>query len=74
MCDVLKEELQAQFSGRYELTQIDITATGNEGLLKLYKYEIPVLFLENQYLCKHRLDVELLQKRLKQLEMQIKQP
>lgn len=67
LCDVLKDELQSKFSGRYQLETIDITAPGNEHLKKLYRYEIPVLFLEGQYLCKHRLDVDLLEKRLSSL-------
>lgn len=68
LCDILKNDLEAQFSGRYTLELIDITAPGNEDLRKLYKYEIPVLFLEGQYLCKHRLNAELLHRRLKDIQ------
>lgn len=67
LCDVLKSELQLRFSGRYQLQEVDITASGNERYLKLYKYEIPVLFLEGQFLCKHRLDSELLERKLQGL-------
>lgn len=65
LCDILKDDLRSRFSGRYQLQEVDITAAGNERLFKLYKYEIPVLFLEGQFLCKHRLDSELLERRLK---------
>ncbi|XP_043511485.1 acetyl-CoA acetyltransferase, mitochondrial isoform X1 [Frieseomelitta varia] len=66
LCDILKNELRLRFSGRYQLQEIDITALGNERYLKLYKYEIPVLFLERQFLCKHRLDSELLEQKLQE--------
>uniref|UniRef100_A0ABD2WKZ8 Glutaredoxin-like protein n=1 Tax=Trichogramma kaykai TaxID=54128 RepID=A0ABD2WKZ8_9HYME len=64
LCDVMKEELKTKFDGCYQLETVDIKASGNEHLFNLYKYEIPVLFLEGRYLCKHRLDAELLSRRL----------
>ncbi|XP_031782517.1 acetyl-CoA acetyltransferase, mitochondrial isoform X1 [Nasonia vitripennis] len=64
LCDIVKDELKLKFNGQYQLEIVNITAPGNEHLKKLYQYEIPVLFLEGQYLCKHKLDVELLEKRL----------
>ncbi|XP_033341107.1 acetyl-CoA acetyltransferase 1 isoform X2 [Megalopta genalis] len=67
LCDVLKHELRTKFSGRYQLREVDITAPGNERFLELYKYEIPVLFFEGQFLCKHRLNSELLEKKLTDL-------
>ncbi|XP_076178683.1 acetyl-CoA acetyltransferase 1 isoform X2 [Ptiloglossa arizonensis] len=67
LCDILKNELQTHFSGRYQLQEIDITAPENERFLKLYKYEIPVVFLEGQFLCKNRLDSALLERRLADL-------
>ncbi|XP_044008409.1 acetyl-CoA acetyltransferase, mitochondrial isoform X1 [Aphidius gifuensis] len=68
LCDILKEELNDKFNGRYQLDEIDITSSGNEHYWNIYKYQIPVLFFENQYLCKHRLDVELLKKKLDNLD------
>jgi len=65
LCDVLKNELRTNFAGHYQLEEIDITAQGNERYFKLYRYDIPVLFLEGQYLCKHRLDADLLRSRLR---------
>lgn len=67
LCDIVKDELKSKFDGRYQLELVDITAPGNEHLKTLYQYEIPVLFLEGQYLCKHKLDIELLEKRLSEL-------
>ncbi|XP_054005933.1 acetyl-CoA acetyltransferase, mitochondrial isoform X2 [Hylaeus anthracinus] len=67
LCDILKNELQIHFSGQYQLQEVDITAPGNERFLKLYRYDIPVLFLEGQFLCKHRLDTEYLERRLADL-------
>ena len=67
LCDIVKDELQSKFKGRYQLELVDITKPGNEHLMALYKYDIPVLFLENQYLCKHKLDTELLNNRLQEI-------
>lgn len=63
LCDELKYDLEP-FLGELELTSVDITASGNERWNKLYRYEIPVLFLEGHYLCKHRLDKNTLQQRM----------
>lgn len=67
LCDELKVELQA-FSNRCELEQVYITEKENLRWLRLYRNDIPVLFLNGQYLCKHRLDVHLLNHRLKEIE------
>lgn len=70
LCDTLKNELRLRFAGRYELEEINITAQGNERYHDLYRYDIPVLFLEGQYLCKHRLDADLLESRLDRLALE----
>lgn len=67
LCDILKSAIHSRFSGRYQIQEVDITAPGNERYFELYKYEIPVLFLEGQFLCKHRLDSKLLERRLKDM-------
>jgi len=67
LCDILKNELHLRFAGRYQLEEVDITAQGNERYFKLYRYDIPVVFLEGQYLCKHRLDADLLERRFDEL-------
>lgn len=47
---------------------MDISKKENIHYLRLYRYEIPVVFLNGQYLCKHRLDKRLLEERLKDIE------
>uniref|UniRef100_A0AAG5DNW4 Acetyl-CoA acetyltransferase, mitochondrial n=1 Tax=Anopheles atroparvus TaxID=41427 RepID=A0AAG5DNW4_ANOAO len=68
LCDDLVEQLEAQFSGRYRLEKIDITRKENIRFLRLYRYDIPVLFLNGQFLCMHRLNTDFLQKRLGEIE------
>jgi hypothetical protein len=67
LCDTLKLEL-APFMHRVRLRQVDIGVPENVRFKELYRYEIPVLFLEGQYLCKNRLDVATLERRLCALE------
>lgn len=68
LCDDLVEELEMNFNGRYKLEKVDITRKENLRYLRLYRLEIPVCFLNGQYLCKHRLNSDLLDKRLKSIE------
>lgn len=67
LCDTLKLEL-APFMHRVRLKEVDIEVPDNVRFKELYCYEIPVLFLEGQYLCKNRLDVATLERRLRALE------
>lgn len=67
LCDVLKEEL-VPFGDRFELKTVDIELPENKKWHQLYRYEIPVLFLNDEYLCKHRLDTRLLEMKLKEIE------
>jgi acetyl-CoA C-acetyltransferase len=53
---------------RVQLKEVDIEVPENVRFKELYRYEIPVLFLEGQYLCKNRLDVATLERRLHELE------
>ncbi|EFN85668.1 Acetyl-CoA acetyltransferase, mitochondrial [Harpegnathos saltator] len=64
LCDGLKKELRLRFTGRYKLEEVDISAEGNERYYNQYRNDIPVLFADGQYLCKHRLDADLLESRL----------
>ena len=68
LCDDLIAELEVNFKGRYQLEKVDITKKDNLRYLRLYRLDIPVCFLNGQYLCKHRLNGELLDKRLKSIE------
>ncbi|XP_069680743.1 acetyl-CoA acetyltransferase, mitochondrial isoform X2 [Periplaneta americana] len=69
LCDTLKAELEP-FKHRFHLRQVDIEAPENARFRKLYRYEIPVLFLHGQFLCKHRLDAAVLERRLCALEQE----
>lgn len=64
LCDQLKEQL-APFEGQFVLEQVDIEAKENLNLRKLYRYEIPVVFLNGKFLCKHRIDVDQFERRLR---------
>jgi glutaredoxin len=67
LCDTVKMQL-APFKHRLRLTQVDIEAPENAHFKELYRYEIPVVFLGGQYLCKNRLDVVALERRLCMLQ------
>lgn len=53
--DVLKE-IQEEYP--HSLEQVDITDAGHEEWFSKYKYDIPVLHVNNQYWIKHRIDQE----------------
>lgn len=67
LCDELKEQLTS-FQHRFQLEEVDITAPGNERFRKMYRYEIPVLYLDGRFLCKHRVDVQYFEQRLIEAE------
>lgn len=56
------------FHGRFRLEKFDITKKENLKYLRLYRLDIPVCFLNGQFLCRNRLNVNLLERRLKELE------
>lgn len=68
LCLELVDELESKFGGRFILEKIDITHKTNVKFLKLYRNDIPVLFLNGQFLCMHRLNSDVLHARLKSLE------
>lgn len=70
LCDELKEELKP-YTNRFHFKTVDISKKDNVRYLRLYRYEIPVLFLDGFYLCKHKLDHQLLEQRLKNLEVKL---
>merc|ERR1712037_92457 len=67
LCEEAKESL-SPLSHRFSLREIDITDDGNEDLYDKYKFEIPVFFLEKKFLCKNRIEVEMLEQRLREFE------
>lgn len=69
LCDELKQELQP-FYHRIQFEEVDITLQEDQRWKKLYQYEIPVLYLENRFLCKNRLNKDVLEKNLSDLEQE----
>ncbi|XP_013109361.2 uncharacterized protein LOC106088407 isoform X1 [Stomoxys calcitrans] len=64
LCDMLVEELQQHFQGEYNLEKIYIDTKENVRYLRLYRNDIPVLYLNGQFLCMHRLNIRLLRQKL----------
>ncbi|CAH2982642.1 unnamed protein product [Chilo suppressalis] len=67
LCDIVLEELEP-YKNRIIIKKVDITETENIRWLKLYRYDIPVLFLNGRFLSKHKLDTQLLKRRLTDIE------
>ncbi|XP_030377892.1 uncharacterized protein LOC115626628 [Scaptodrosophila lebanonensis] len=68
LCDELVEQLEQHFAGEYILQKVYIDRKENVRFLRLFRYDIPVLFLNGQFLCMHRLNENLLRERLAQLK------
>lgn len=68
LCDDLVEELDAKFNGRVKLEKVDITQKENLKYLRLYRYDIPVCFLNGHFLCMNRLNTNLLEKKLEEIK------
>lgn len=71
LCDEVKLKV-LPYLNRCTFEMVDITKKENIRWLRLYRYEIPVLFLNGQYLCKHILNEVLLARRLQEIEEQTK--
>lgn len=61
-------ELNERFAGRFTLEVVDIATKENLKWLRLYRLDIPVLFLNGQFLCMHRLNGDLLHRKLSEWE------
>lgn len=59
------------YLNRCTLEMVDIATKENIRWLRLYRYEIPVVFFNGEFLCKHRLDEKLLEKKLNEFEEEI---
>ncbi|TMW49687.1 hypothetical protein DOY81_005225, partial [Sarcophaga bullata] len=70
LCDVLVEELESNFAGEYKLEKVYIDTKENVRFLRLYRFDIPVAFLNQQFLCMHRLNHRLLRQKLDLLKQQ----
>ena len=59
------EELRPHWD-RFELEKVYIT--DNVKHLRLYRHDIPVLFLDGEFVCMHRLDEGMLLRKLGEFE------
>ena len=53
----IEENLSKDMLERLHIVKVDITEEGNESLFDRWRYEIPVFYLENKFLCKNRIDI-----------------
>lgn len=67
LCDELVYEL-TPFMDRLHLEKVDITQPENQEFFKQYRYDIPVLHINGEFLCMHRLDAELLDTKLNEIQ------
>lgn len=63
------EELST-YKDKLIIEKIDITKKENVRWLRLYRHDIPVLFLNGKFLCMHRLNHGLLERRLQIIEQE----
>lgn len=66
LCDELVQEL-SPFMNRLQFEKVDITKPENREYFKRYRYDIPVLHINGEFLCMHRLDAKLLDSKLNEL-------
>ncbi|CAN9501914.1 unnamed protein product [Ophioblennius macclurei] len=67
LCDEAKELLEP-FKHRFVLEQVDISLPQNQQWYRRYRWDIPVFHLNGRFAMKHRVDVELLDKLLRDAE------
>lgn len=67
LCDIVMEELEP-YKDRIVIQKVYITEKENVRWLRLYRHDIPVLFLNGQFLCMHKLNKDLLELRLQKIE------
>ncbi|KAI3367360.1 hypothetical protein L3Q82_026169 [Scortum barcoo] len=67
LCDEAKEELEP-LKHRFVLQQVDISLPENRVWFDRYRWDIPVFHLNGQFVMKHRVDVVLLDKLLRDAE------
>ena len=68
LCDkavaTIDEKLAAALRSQMVIEKVDICRPGNEDLYDRWRYEIPVFYLNDKYLCKNSIDIEKLTTRL----------
>ena len=67
LCDEAKEALMnSPLWELFEWRQVDIRLPENRKFRSMYRYDIPVFHLDGRFLMKHRVDFDLLRRRLMQ--------
>ncbi|XP_017293171.1 glutaredoxin-like protein C5orf63 homolog [Kryptolebias marmoratus] len=69
LCDEAKEELQP-FRHRFVLQLVDIGLPENKHWWDRYRWDIPVFHLDGQFVMKHRVDMDQLDRLLRDAEKQ----
>uniref|UniRef100_A0A8C6NMS0 Glutaredoxin-like protein n=1 Tax=Nothobranchius furzeri TaxID=105023 RepID=A0A8C6NMS0_NOTFU len=69
LCDEAKELLQP-FKHRFVLQLVDISLPENRLWFDRYKWDIPVFHLNGQFVMKHKVDITLLNRVLRDFEKQ----
>lgn len=69
LCDDLVAHLDEEFPNEFKLKKVFIDRKENVRYLRLFRYDIPVLFLNGQFLCMHKLNVQVLRDRLAALKV-----
>ena len=64
LCDESKKIINKEFPN-VKIEEVYITDAGNEDLYDRWKWEIPVFYLDGKFLCKNRIDLELLKQKIK---------
>uniref|UniRef100_A0A1B0CZ61 Uncharacterized protein n=1 Tax=Phlebotomus papatasi TaxID=29031 RepID=A0A1B0CZ61_PHLPP len=67
LCHDVVENLKP-FRDRINLEIVDIAQKENVKFLRLYRYDIPVIFLNGHFVSEHRLNLELFQRKLEEIE------
>ncbi|XP_059622345.1 glutaredoxin-like protein C5orf63 homolog [Phlebotomus argentipes] len=68
LCHDVVQELQP-FQERIELEVVDIGRKENVRFLRLYRYDIPVIFLNGEFISEHRLNLQLFRRKLEEFEL-----
>ncbi|XP_062984662.1 glutaredoxin-like protein C5orf63 homolog [Elgaria multicarinata webbii] len=69
LCDKAKAVLEP-YKHKFILQEVDITLPDHSAWFEKYKYDIPVFHLNGKFLMKHRVDIQKLENRLLNLELQ----
>lgn len=68
LCDEALEQIEdnltPQLLQRFKIEKVDITE--DEALFDRWRYEIPVFYLGNKFLCKNRIDIPKLKQKLEE--------